>query len=166
LVEGDARKFAAQLPDEATVLATFRSGAAEHLVLSFRDTRLRVCVTAAPNRSQPAFVIPTVAAAPAWLDAAKQFCAFQAGDLTAFARSPFKPTLYQRARLSRLLAIADASAIGANARDVAFDIVFPNSTPLDGNDWRSSSEQRQTRRLIAEAARMIDGGFWRLPCFF
>jgi hypothetical protein len=44
-------------------------------------------------------------------------------------------------------------------------VVFPNSEPLVGDDWRASSEQRQTRRLVAEAARMIDGGFWRLPCF-
>lgn len=87
------------------------------------------------------------------------------GNPKAFTRPPFTPTRYDRARLSRLLAVADAGATGASARDIAFELVFPHSTPLAGDDWRDSSEQRQTRRLIAQAARMIDGGFWRLPCF-
>src|SRR3546814_2716341 len=69
--------------------------------------------------------------------------------------------LYDRARLARLLAVADAGATGASARDIAFELVFPHSSPLGGNDWKDSSEQRQTRRLIAQAARMIDDGFWR-----
>jgi len=122
-------------------------------------------VTAAPDRIEPAFVVPTGPTASARLDAAHQLCALQAGDREAFTRPPFTPTPYIRARLARLLAVADAAAMGATARDIAFKVVFPNSTPLGGNDWKSSSEQRQTRRLIAEAARMIDGGFWRLPCF-
>src|SRR3546814_13819194 len=75
------------------------------------------------------------------------------------------PTRYDRARLARLLAVADAGATGASSRDIAFGLVFPHSSPLGGNDWKASSEQRQTRRLIAQAARMIDGGFWRLPCY-
>lgn len=122
-------------------------------------------MTAAPDRLEPAFVVPAIPAARTWLDAAQQFCALQVGDPKAFTRPPFTPTPYHLARLSRLLAVADAGAMGANARDIAFDVVFPHTTPLVGNDWRDSSEQRQTRRLIAEAARMIDGGFWRLPCF-
>lgn len=87
------------------------------------------------------------------------------GNPKAFTRPPFTPTRYDRSRLSRLLAVADAGAVGASARDIAFELVFPHSSPLGGNDWKDSSEQRQTRRLIALAMRMIDGDFWRLPCF-
>lgn len=126
---------------------------------------MRVCVTPSPARADPAYVVPTDSTAAIRLDAAQQFCALQAGRPKAFAKSPFTPTRYSRARLATLLAVADAGALGASARDIAFGVVFPNSERLVGDDWRASSEQRQTRRLVAEASRMIDGGFWRLPCF-
>jgi hypothetical protein len=67
--------------------------------------------------------------------------------------------------LARLLAIADAAQAGVQARDIAFGIVFPNTRLSAGRDWKGSNEQRQTRRLTREAERMIEGGFWRLPCF-
>jgi hypothetical protein len=135
------------------------------MILSCRDIRLRVCITAAPEGAEPAFVIPATSLAAHRLEAARQLTALQLGNPKAFTRPPFTPTRYDRARLARLLAVADAGATGASARDIAFELVFPHSTPLAGDDWRDSSEQRQTRRLIAQAARMIDGGFWRLPCF-
>ena len=147
------------------MLAAFDDGDAQHLILSCGDIRLRVCITDAPERAEPAFVVPADPVAALRLEAARQLCALQIGNPIAFARPPFTPTRYDRARLARLLAVADAGALGANARDIAFELVFPHSTPLVGDDWRDSSEQRQTRRLIAQAARMIDGGFWRLPCF-
>lgn len=126
---------------------------------------MRVCVTQALARTELAFVIPTNPLAAHRLEAARQLTALQMGNPKAFTRPPFRPTRYDRARLSRLLAVADAGATGASARDIAFELIFPHSSPLGGNDWKDSSEQRQTRRLIAQAARMIDGGFWRLPCF-
>ncbi|MEQ1541823.1 MAG: DUF2285 domain-containing protein [Sphingorhabdus sp.] len=133
--------------------------------MSCRDIRLRVCITQAPERTESAFVIPANSLAGLRLETARQLCALQLGNPKAFTRPPFTPTRYDRARLARLLAVADAGATGASARDIAFELVFPHSSPLGGNDWKDSSEQRQTRRLIAQAARMIDSGFWRLPCF-
>ena len=165
MVEGGIEDFADLLPQPADTLTVFEDGDVQHLVLSCRDVRLRVCVTAAPERTKPAFVVPANALAALRLETALQFYALQMGSPKAFTRPPFRPTRYDRARLARLLAIADAGATGASARDIAFEIVFPHSPPLGGNDWKDSSEQRQTRRLIAQAARMIDGGFWRLPCF-
>jgi hypothetical protein len=153
------------LPPHTETLAAFDDGDAQHLILSCRDIRLRVCITTAPERIEPAFVIPANSLAALRLEAARQLTALQMGNPKAFTRPPFMPTRYDRARLSRLLAVADAGATGASARDIAFELVFPRSTSLVGDDWRDSSEQRQTRRLIAQAARMIDGGFWRLPCF-
>lgn len=165
LIEGGVETFAELLPPHTETLATFDDGDAQHLILSCRNIRLRVCITAAPGRTEPAFVVPANSLAVHRLEAARQFTALQIGNLKAFTRPPFTPTRYDRARLARLLAVADAGAVGASARDIAFEVVFPHSTPLVGDDWRDSSEQRQTRRLIAQAARMIDGGFWRLPCF-
>lgn len=153
------------LPPHTQTLAVFDDGDAKHLILSCREIRLRVCISQALERIEPAFVIPTNPMAAHRLEAARQLTALQMGNPKAFTRPPFTPTRYDRSRLSRLLALADAGAVGASARDIAFELVFPHSSPLGGNDWKDSSEQRQTRRLIAQAARMIDGGFWRLPCF-
>jgi hypothetical protein len=153
------------MPRDTETLATLDDGDALHLILSCRDIRLRVCITSALERTELAFVIPANCLAERGLEAARQLTALQRGNPKAFTRPPFTPTRYDRARLARLLAVADAGATGASARDIAFELVFPHSSPLGGNDWRDSSEQRQTRRLIAQAARMIDGGFWRLPCF-
>lgn len=165
LVEGGIEHIAELLPPHTETLATFDDGEAHHLILSCHDIRLRVCVIQALERTEPAFVIPANPLSAHRLEAARQLTALQMGNPKAFTRPPFTPTRYDRARLSRLLTVADAGAIGASARNIAFELVFPHSPPLGGNDWRDSSEQRQTRRLIAQAARMIDGGFWRLPCF-
>ena len=152
------------MPPHTETLAAFDDGEVQHLILSCRNIRLRVCITT-PDRAEPAFVIPANSFATRRLEAARQLTALQNGNPRAFTRPPFTPTRYDRARLSRMLAVADAGATGASARDIAFELVFPHSSPLVGDDWRNSSEQRHTRRLIAQAVRMIDGGFWRLPCF-
>ena len=165
LVEGGVASLTNALPHPTDILAVFNDRTDQHLILSCNAIRLRVCVTVTPERIEPAFVIPANPLAAVRLEAARQLCTLQMGNPKAFARPPFTPTRYDRARLSRLLAVADAGATGASARDIAFEVVFPNSLLLGGSDWKDSSEQRQTRRLIAQAARMIDGGFWQLPCF-
>ena len=127
--------------------------------------RLRICVTHAPERNSTSFVVPFGAGSSIRLATAQGLCALLQGSGAAFTRPPFAPTPYHRSRLIQLLAVADAVAGGATVRDIAFAIVFPNTTRLEGKDWRASNEQRQTRRFVADAARMIDGGFWRFPCF-
>jgi hypothetical protein len=164
-IESDAKQFAALLTEDARLLAAFDDGEDKHLVFAYRDIRVRICLTAAQSHSKPVFVAPVDASAPIRLEAMQQFCALQTARPDAFSRSPFTPTLYHRRQLVRLLAIADAAEAGATARDIAFAIVFPNTKLSAARDWKGSSEQRQTRRLTREAERMIDGGFWRLPCF-
>ena len=127
--------------------------------------RLRFCLTDTPERNPTSFVAPFGAGSAVRLAAAQGLCALLQGNSSAFTRPPFVPTPYHRSRLIQLLAVADAIAGGATVRDIAFAIVFPNSNRLEGKDWRASNEQRQTRRFVADAARMIDGGFWRFPCF-
>ena len=145
-------------------IAAFNRYPAQHLVIEVAGVRLRLCVTA-PERTPPAFVVSCGADSAIRLAAAQGLCALLQGNAAAFSRPPFAPTPYHRSRLIQLLAVADAVAGGATVRDIAFGIVFPNSTRLDGKDWRASNEQRQTRRFVADAVRMIDGGFWRFPCF-
>jgi hypothetical protein len=134
-------------------------------VIEAQGIRLRLCCIAASERTAPAIVVPYDSDSAIRLATAQALCALSQSSIAAFTRPPFAPTPYHRSRLIQLLAVADAVAGGATVRDIAFSIVFPNSTRLEGKDWRASNEQRQTRRFVADAARMIDGGFWRFPCF-
>lgn len=147
------------------IVAIFNDRATQHAVIEVAGIRLRLCVTDTRERSPTSFVTPFGADSAIRLAAAQGLCALLQGNAATFTRPPFAPTPYHRSRLIQLLAVADAIAGGATVRDIAFGIVFPNSTRLDGKDWRASNEQRQTRRFVADAARMIDGGFWRFPCF-
>ncbi|BBB14256.1 hypothetical protein SPYCA_3514 [Sphingopyxis sp. FD7] len=72
------------------------------------------------------------------------------------------PTGYRRGRLIHLLAICDGLEAGAGTRDLAFALVFPHHRPLAGATWKGSGERRHTLRLIAEARRLVDGGFRKL----
>ena len=72
------------------------------------------------------------------------------------------PTGYQRARLTQLLALRDALDAGASTRDVAFGLVMPNHRPLAGQDWKGSGERRHVLRLIAEARRLVNGGYRKI----
>lgn len=147
------------------IVALYDHRLAQHAVLEMEGIRLRLCFATAPKRTPPAFVVSLGLGSAIRLAAAQALCALLQGNTAALTRPPFAPTLYHRSRLIQLLAVADAVSIGATVRDIAFGIVFPNSTRLAGKDWRGSNEQRQTRRFVADAARMIDGGFWRFPCF-
>src|SRR3546814_16661584 len=85
-----------------------------------RDIRLGDVITSALERTDLAFGIPANSMAALRLEAARQLTALQLGNPKAFTRPPFMPTRYDRARLARLLAVADAGATGASARDIAF----------------------------------------------
>jgi hypothetical protein len=72
------------------------------------------------------------------------------------------PSTYRRLRLVCLIAILDALDKGADARDIAFGLVFPRHKPLGGATWTGSSERRHTLRLIADARRTMTGEYRRL----
>ena len=147
------------------IVSIFNDRATQHAVIDVAGIRLRLCFTDTRVRSPASFVAPFGADSAIRLAAAQGLCAMLKGNAAAFTRPPFTPTPYHRSRLIQLLAVADAVAGGATVRDIAFGIIFPNSTRLEGKDWRASNEQRQTRRFVADAARLIDEGFWRFPCF-
>jgi hypothetical protein len=60
-------------------------------------------------------------------------------------------------RQAVMLCIHDLAASGASLRDIAGDLLDP---PPD--DWRSSSERSDLRRLADAAADMVAGGYTRL----
>src|SRR3546814_13663332 len=113
------------MPRDTESLDTLEIGDALHLILSCRDLRLRVCITSALERTELAFVIPANSMAALRLEAALQLTALQLGNPKAFTRPPFMPTRYDRARLDRLLAVADAAEHGASPRALPIEVVFP-----------------------------------------
>lgn len=72
------------------------------------------------------------------------------------------PTRYQRIRFVHFLALHDALEAGASTRDIAFELVFPNHRPLAGAIWKGSGERRHVLRLIADARRLVEGGYRNL----
>ena len=75
------------------------------------------------------------------------------------AASPFS---YRRNKLTQLLNLDDSLDAGASPRELAFGLVFPRLHPFAGATWKGSSERRHTLRLIAEARRLVNGGYLRL----
>lgn len=75
----------------------------------------------------------------------------------------FRPTPFQRRRLSLLLDILDAASDrtvpGATTYDIARALIYPRMNIGRGIDWKSSSERRRTQRLIEEAFALRDGGY-------
>tara|TARA_B100002049_G_scaffold94684_1_gene70167 strand:- start:19 stop:354 length:336 start_codon:yes stop_codon:yes gene_type:complete len=80
--------------------------------------------------------------------------------------SPFiSPTEYQRRRLTMMLAMLDARAEGATARELAFGLVYRNSAPIKGANWKASGEKRHTLRLLRTAVKLREGGYRAFPGF-
>lgn len=76
---------------------------------------------------------------------------------------PLRPTRFQHRRLALLLAILDRldrpGGPRATVLEVAGELVFRNLRPEGALIWKTSSQRRQTQRLIAEARRMANGGY-------
>lgn len=69
------------------------------------------------------------------------------------------PTAFQRQRLILLLRLIDAADAGATRREMAFRLLYPRTSPLTGATWKGSNERRRTLRLLADASRMVRGGY-------
>lgn len=131
-----------------------------YLVMGCGTARLRICLRRSPESKAGCIVLAHDALLPVRLRAASRYA--QAAAQTAARTASAAPTGYQRAQFARLLAIVDALALGARARDIAYTIVFPRHTPLCGPAWKGSGERRHTLRLIGQARQLTDGGHLRL----
>jgi len=80
----------------------------------------------------------------------------------------FKPTTYQQYRLKLLLAVLDMVNLpgteGATTHMVARQLVYPRMKDCSSAEWKSSSERRQTQRLIDEALTLMRSGYRALLC--
>lgn len=71
----------------------------------------------------------------------------------------FRPTPFQRQRLTLLLNLLDAHHAHAGRREMASRIVYPRMRPLTGREWAASAERRRTQRLLDEARAIMSGGY-------
>lgn len=80
----------------------------------------------------------------------------------------FKPTPYQQYRLKLLLAVLDMVNLpngeAATTYMVARSLVYPHMHICSSAEWKSSSERRQTQRLIDDALTLMRGGYRALLC--
>jgi hypothetical protein len=132
-----------------------------HLVLAQGSTRLRLCVRHAPHLASPRFSIACDVSCALRLAAATRLERVTGGTRLRLDHAAM-PTRYQRIRLVQFLALHDALEVGASARDLAFGLIFPNHRPLAGAIWKGSGERRHVLRLIADARRLVDGGYRNL----
>lgn len=155
VIEAADPDFTAVLPGWLP-LARYRDLQDRHLVLGCGAARLRLCLRHIPGREAACIVLGHDDLLAVRLNAATRYA--RAAVRKAGTHEGALPTGYQRARLARLLAIADALALGASARDIAFAIVFPRHAPLHGPVWKGSGERRHTLRLIRHARLLTGGG--------
>lgn len=73
------------------------------------------------------------------------------------------PSDYQKCRLTVLLKILDAMQLPggriATTREIAKKAIYPYSNFGRAAEWKTSSQRRQTQRLITEARGLVDGGY-------
>lgn len=144
---------------ERLVEIVFETG--RHTVIAHGTARLRLCVRQTPCRAVPTLCIPFDTVGTLRLAAAVRLDQVARGGHNSANHSGL-PTTYQRTRFAQFLSLYDALETGASTRDIAFSLVFPNHRPLIGAVWKGSGERRHVLRLIAEARRMVGGGYQKL----
>lgn len=68
-------------------------------------------------------------------------------------------TPFRRRRLGTLLRVHDMRARGCSSRRIAGRLIDPQLEALAAVDWGDRKERRQVRRWIADAAKLVRGGY-------
>jgi len=156
---GDAVKAALALCD---VIVKRASNSGDHLVLASRGARHRLLMTASARPEVDTYLIPRDQSFPIRLAALDAFHCCVDGSAAPSVRNQLQPTAYQSHRFHLLLAILDAlsrAPEGVMLKDIAGTIVYRGLSAQRAIDWKSSSQRRQTQRLVVEARRMASHGY-------
>ena len=144
------------------LIAKRTSNAGDHLVLTDGGARHRLLVMASARLGGDNYLIPPDQSFPIRLAALDAFHCCVDGSAAPSVRNQLQPTAYQSHRLHLLLAILDAlsrAPEGVMLKDIAGTIVYRGLSAQRAIDWKSSSQRRQTQRLVAEARRMASHGY-------
>ena len=144
------------------LIAKRTSNAGDHLVLAGGGARHRLLVMASARLGGDNYLIPQDQSVPIRLAALDAFHCCVAGSAVPTKRYQLRPTTYQSQRLRLLLAILDTlgrAPEGVTLREIAGTLVYRGLSAQRAIDWKSSSQRRQTQRLVAEARRMASHGY-------
>jgi hypothetical protein len=149
------------LPPGFEPLAEQSNSHEHHLVVASGASRLRLCLRVAPPRCPDCLIILRDQSAAIRLAAASRCERIMLGFRPVSDRAA-SLSFYRRTKLIQLLTIHDALDAGADPRDIAFSLVFPQHNSLIGATWKGSGERRHTLRLIADARRLVTTGYRKL----
>ena len=142
-------------------LVEAEAGADRHLVLAGKHARHRLVVT--PPAARDGYIVRADRSMSVRLAALSAFHEHPRSRQAIAARAALTPSPYLRHRLVLLLAILDRldppSGEPATVRQIARDLTFPGQDYDRAIEWKSSSDRRQTQRLVAEARRMTTTGY-------
>lgn len=144
------------------LIAKRASNAGDHLVLADTGARHRLLVMASARLGGDNYLIPRDQSFPIRLAALDAFHCCVDGSAAPSVRNQLQPTAYQSHRFHLLLAILDAlsrAPEGVMLKDIAGTIVYRGLSAQRAIDWKSSSQRRQTQRLVVEARRMASHGY-------
>ena len=144
------------------LIAKRTSNAGDHLVLADTGARHRLLVMASARLGGDNYLIPRDQSFPIRLAALDAFHCCVDGSAAPSVRNQLQPTAYQSHRFHLLLAILDAlsrAPEGVMLKDIAGTIVYRGLSAQRAIDWKSSSQRRQTQRLVVEARRMASHGY-------
>lgn len=138
------------------------NGTARHLVLAGETARHRVLLLNSPSHPDGSYLLPEGPSLKTRLNALQAFR--DAASLSTTASTVKKrPNAYQRHRLQMLLEVLDhmigSAARPATMRDLAELIGIGADIKLRAIEWKTSSQRRQTQRLVSEARRMCSHGY-------
>ena len=138
-------------------------GGVRYVVVADRDGLHRMCL---PDRDAGLSLVCLIEPgkeAELRIAATARFCRHFALSHAPAPVSPIQPTQFQRHRLIMLLEILDRindpTSPHATVRAVARDLVYRNLRADRAAEWKSSSQRRQTQRLIFEAQQLTNGGY-------
>ncbi|MEP2726003.1 DUF2285 domain-containing protein [Roseibium sp.] len=145
------------------IIAEAQTGRGRHLVIAGPRARHRVLVAQCAVPSPAGYLVAADGPLELRLAALSAFLAHPSRSKAVRARAALKPTAYQAYRLQLLLAILDRldqpSGAQPTMRQIASDLIYPDTSGGRAIDWKTSSDRRHTQRLVAEARRMRDAGF-------
>tara|TARA_Y100000817_G_scaffold44607_1_gene31014 strand:+ start:244 stop:780 length:537 start_codon:yes stop_codon:yes gene_type:complete len=151
---------------ECKVIAQHENDAGQHMVISDTRNRHRVLLAREPSPGIDGYVVPDDADLGVRVAALSEFHRSKEGAATKAHHRLLKPSAYKRYRLSILLAILDmledASPKQVTLRELAKALIYPGLKAGRAIDWKTSSQRRQTQRLVAEAHRMAAEGYREL----
>lgn len=146
---------AAELP---TSIRRFTSDDGEYLVLGGGNSTVRL-------RFEPdllrhgAILLPRERYSTIRAQTAQWFMKRLAGRGIEPSPEAARLTPFRRRRLMTLLQAHDMRTAGCSSRMIAGRLIDPELEVLPAVDWGDRKERRQIRRWIAEAAKLVHGGY-------